>query len=169
TAGQSTQRPAPFAFAHDQIRDVLYWNLSQIRRRLLHQAVAEAIVAQSGDRDPTQFAALAMHFGAGEDLGQAARFSILAGRRAAELHAFEEAVRHFTEAGDMLESRIDAASTDDAEWREFFALLGDREHALDILGERERQRLDLRRMEEVAARLDDAARLTTALRWARFD
>ncbi|HVX28929.1 MAG TPA: AAA family ATPase, partial [Nitrolancea sp.] len=58
-------RDAPYAFAHDQIRDVLYLNLGQIRRRLLHQAVAESLEATHGERDPSQYAALALHYGAG--------------------------------------------------------------------------------------------------------
>ncbi len=169
---QRSPRPsepnAPYAFAHDQIRDVLYVNLSQIRRRLLHQAVAEAIEAAGGDRDPGQAAALALHFGAGDDLTRAAHYSASAGQRAVELHAFEDAARHFSEAIDIVEARV-ASDTGEPTLRQYFDLLLRREDALDELGARERQRDDLQRLDRIAARLDDAARLQTALRWARFD
>ncbi len=122
---QSGQRDAPYAFAHDQIRDVLYWNLSQIRRRILHQAVAESLESTGAERDPSRFAALAHHFGAGEDLTKAAHYSRLAGERAVELHAFEEAARHFGEAIDIFETRIDLAESDSELLRSYlrFALL----------------------------------------------
>ncbi len=163
-----SDRVAPYAFAHDQIRDVLYWNLSQIRRRLLHEAVAEALEATGGDRDPTKFASLAHHFGAGEDLSRAAKYSGLAGERAMELHAFEDATRHFDEALDILEEGRNGEPAGRG-IRSYFELLCEREAALDELARRERQRADLERMNDVAKRLDDGDRLIVALRSARFD
>jgi DNA-binding CsgD family transcriptional regulator len=164
------ERDAPYAFAHDQIRDVLYWNLSQIRRRLLHQAVAEAIEVAGGDRDPGQYATLAQHFGAGEDLTRAAHYSRLAGERAFELHAFEDAARHFTEAIDIIEARLDMAESEQSTLREYFELLSAREWSYDELGDRERQRADLRLMAQAVARLaGDAERFRVAMRLSRFD
>ncbi len=162
-------RDATYAFAHDQIRDVLYLNLGQIRRRLLHQAVAETLEATYGEREPSQFAALALHYGAGEDLGRAAHFSALAGRRALELHAFEDAERHFSEAIDILETRANHPETDVTTLHDYFDLLAARETTLAELGQNERQRRDLGLMGEMAERNDDdAERLVVAMRSARL-
>ncbi len=167
---RSGQRDAPYAFAHDQIRDVLYWNLSQIRRRILHQAVAESLESTGAERDPSRYAALAHHFGAGEDLARAAHYSQLAGERAVELHAFEEAARHFGEAIDILETRIDLAEGDAGQLRSYFDLVSLRERAFDELSDRQSQEVALRRMREIVDRLDDrAARFELAMREARFD
>ena len=166
---QPGQPIAPYAFAHDQIRDVLYVNLGQIRRRLLHQSVAEEIESAGGDRDPGQAAALALHFGAGEDLARAAHYSAIAGQRAVDLHAFEDAARHFSEAIDILESRVALQESDESSLRQYFDLLMQREGALDELGARDRQRADLQRLDTIIERLDDRARLGAALRWVRYD
>ena len=164
------ERDAPYAFAHDQIRDVLYWNLSQIRRRLLHQLVAEALEAAGAERDPGQLALLAQHFGAGEDLSRAAHYSRLAGKRALELHGFEEATRHFGEAVDILETRVGLPDTGSTALHAYFEILSLRETAFDELGDRERQELDLRRMSEIAERLADGpSRFLVAMRLARFN
>ena len=162
-------RDAPYAFAHDQIRDVLYLNLGQIRRRLLHQAVAESLEATFGEREPGQFAALALHYGAGEDLGRAAHFSALAGHRALELHAFEDAERHFSEAIDILETRVNQPEPDNALLRTYFDLLAARERTRAELGRADAQRRDLQRMNEIADRRDDdAERFIVAMRLSRL-
>ena len=163
------QRDAPYAFAHDQIRDVLYWNLSQIRRRILHQAVAESLESTGAGRDSSRYASLAHHFGAGEDLTRAAHYSRLAGERAVELHAFEEAAHHFGEAIDILESRVDLPESDAAQIRSYFELLALRERAFDELSDRQSQETTLLLMREISERLDDRARFDVALRDSRFD
>ena len=164
----SGRRDAPYTFAHDQIRDVLYWNLSQIRRRLLHQAVAESLEAAGAGRDSSQYASLAHHFGAGEDLSRAAHYARLAGERALELHAFEEAIHHFSEAIDIIETRREQPDSEDRPRQRSFELVSQREQAYDELGEREKQRIDLRLMGELAAGLDGKSRFDAAMRSARF-
>ena len=169
-ARQPGERDAPYAFAHDQIRDVLYWSLSQIRRRILHQAVAESLESSGADRDPGRFAALAHHFGAGEDLDKAAHYSRLAGERAVELHAFEEAARYFGEALDIIEARVDLAGSGGVQLRSYFELLASRERAFDELSDRQSQEATLRRMRDVADRVEDVdLRFTVDMRDSRFD
>ncbi|MBX6341995.1 MAG: AAA family ATPase, partial [Thermomicrobiaceae bacterium] len=125
-----------YAFAHEQIREVLYRGLGQVRQRLLHQRVAEALEALRGPDDPLAWADLARHYGAGEDLRRAARFAALAGRRAAELRAPEEALRYLGEALEILES-LGGRGGDERAWlRERFDLLAAREAAADALRDR---------------------------------
>lgn len=162
-------REAGYAFAHDQIRDVLYWGLSHVRRRLLHEAVAEAIEAVYGADDPRRFAALAYHYGAGEDLERATRYARLAGERAARLHAWEDAVRYYGEALDILEVSRAGGAPDLTVVSRRFDLLAAREAALDELGDRRRQRADLDAMAALApAAGDRGRRFVAAMRIARF-
>lgn len=166
-----------YAFAHDQIRHVLYSGLGQIRRRLIHQAVAEAIEAVAGD-DSRQFATLAYHFAAGEDLDRAAHFATLAAGRASALHAWEDATRFFTEALEIVDSKRPkrsagsegtlSGSTGDND-RDVFDLLAGREVALAELGAADRQADDLRRMNAIAEQLDDPSlRYRSAIRQSRL-
>ncbi|HLI51870.1 MAG TPA: AAA family ATPase, partial [Thermomicrobiaceae bacterium] len=170
-----------YAFAHDQIRNVLYSRIGQIRRRLIHQAVAEAIEAAAGD-DSRQYASLAYHYAAGEDLRRAAHFATLAAGRASALHAWEDAARLYSEALEIIDGHgsVGVASpgssgseadleVSEAGEREVFELLAGREVALGELGDITRQREDLRRMRAIATQLDDSMlQYRAAIRGARL-
>jgi DNA-binding CsgD family transcriptional regulator len=95
-------------FAHALVREVVYEGLPAARRVRLHGRVGEALeTLYAGDAEP-HLAELAHHFVAaapsGEDLvGRAVRAATLAGRRALEVLAWEEAADLFERALAALE------------------------------------------------------------------
>ncbi|MFL5796774.1 MAG: ATP-binding protein [Actinomycetota bacterium] len=88
--------PRRWRFAHALIRDTLYDDLTAVRRQRLHRKVGEALEAQyRSDLEP-HTAELAHHFfesATAGDAERAARYAERAAARAAELLAYEEAVR----------------------------------------------------------------------------
>jgi DNA-binding SARP family transcriptional activator len=99
-----------FAFSHVLVRDVLYQQLAAARCVRLHHRVAEALERLS-EREPVNPGELAHHFALARHLagfGPARRYAIAAGRRAAELFAWEEAAQHFRWALDLFDSDDEA-------------------------------------------------------------
>lgn len=89
-----SRRETSYAFAHEQIREVLYWSINAIRRRTLHETVGRQLELQE-TAQAHNAARLAHHFSNGDDLSKAAAYSRLAGDEAARSHAYEEALRHY--------------------------------------------------------------------------
>lgn len=90
-------------FAHTLVREVLYEGLPAARRVRLHGRVGEALQAVYADDAGPRLAELAHHFVAAapssqEMVGRAVRAATLAGRRALELLAWEEAAGLFERA-----------------------------------------------------------------------
>jgi DNA-binding winged helix-turn-helix (wHTH) protein/tetratricopeptide (TPR) repeat protein len=107
-------------FAHDLVREVLYDGLRPGLRARLHRRIALAIEATSAARTEPPLAELAHHFGRavlGGDLAKAIRYAGLAGDRAMQAFAFEEAAAHYDSALELLESMLplDARALCDAE------------------------------------------------------
>ena len=98
------------AFAHGLIRQGLYEDLDEDRRRSLHLEAGRALerLHPSGTRD--HFSELAHHFIAAGPEGAAAgiRYSFLAGDRALELLAYEEAALHYQRALAALDAGPDS-------------------------------------------------------------
>jgi DNA-binding SARP family transcriptional activator len=93
-------RPEVLTFSHALVREVLYRQLAGSRRIRLHHRVGEAL-ERLGKREPVNPAELAHHFALASHLAgaePARRYAIAAGRRAAELFAYEEAAEHFRRA-----------------------------------------------------------------------
>jgi DNA-binding CsgD family transcriptional regulator len=158
---------AHFAFAHQQIQGVLYRGLNAIRRRALHQLIAETI--ETFAPEPQRAAArLAYHYSLGEDLEQAAVYTLQAASAAARLHASEEAVRQYDTALDILDVLADRRGLDAADQARRFSALLERDSLLDAGSERVRQ---LRSAAELLAFAeqygDDVRRYEARLRSAR--
>ena len=86
-------------FVHEQLREVAYEETSHVRRRLLHKRAAERLMARpDADADPRMVAAAAGHHGAAGNDAEAARLSVVAGRLAVAVFAFEEAIGHYENA-----------------------------------------------------------------------
>jgi DNA-binding CsgD family transcriptional regulator len=93
-------------FAHALVREVLYESLPAAHRIRLHARVGEALEAVYADDPGPHLAELAHHFVAaapGGEVARAVRTATLAGRRALELLAWEEAVGLFERALAALE------------------------------------------------------------------
>lgn len=83
-----------YVFSHEVVRGVVYSDLSQPRRTLMHQRAAEVLARldeQRGAFDEAVVADIARHAAAGEDHALAARAFVAAGRRCLKLFASENA------------------------------------------------------------------------------
>ncbi len=138
-----------YVFAHDQIRRVAYRRLAPARRRLYHRRVAEALT----ELEPGEPAALAYHWTQAEVWDRALEYHRRAGDRAQKVFANRVAVAHYTQALDALE-RL-PGSVDPVLGYELHLA---REAVYDLLGEREAQAEELKRLEELAEELDDGRR-----------
>lgn len=95
--------PDDFQFTHELARRVLYRRLSGIRRRRLHQAIAEALEQQgprAGQADLSD--ALAYHFTRGVDRSRALGHILRAQERAEHLQAWDDAIRYCREGLDLV-------------------------------------------------------------------
>ena len=96
----ASRREIRYTFSHELIRQTLQQNLSLPRRQRLHLRVAEALETTGGEAGAPA-AALAHHcYQAGSlaDAETTLRYLSTAGQQALTAAAFEEAVRHFTNA-----------------------------------------------------------------------
>lgn len=90
-----------FSFAHELIRQTLLTTTALPRRQRRHLEIARALQTLQGDDLAERAADIAAHLlqaGAGADAAETARFLGLAGRRALDAAAFEEALRHYDNA-----------------------------------------------------------------------
>lgn len=85
-----------YEFRHEQMRDLVYEEMTRARRRLLHRRAAEALASRA--RGGAQTAVVARHFELGGDEAQAALLYQLAGDRARALYANVEALGHYRSA-----------------------------------------------------------------------
>ena len=97
-------RPGAFSFAHALINHTLYEDLSATRRARLHKRVAESLEQICGDEPGSRVAELANHWTAATasvDQARALKYTRLAGQRALEGLAPDEAMRWFKQALDL--------------------------------------------------------------------
>ena len=80
-----------YAFRHDLIRRAVYTGLSEPRRRLMHQKIAQALRRRSDPGDGAVAAGIAHHAVLAGDAGLAAEACLAAGRRCLRLLAGAEA------------------------------------------------------------------------------
>jgi hypothetical protein len=82
-----------FAFTHDKIREVLYDELNSIRRRRLHQRLAETLERlYSGPALEAHVQELAHHFLHAGDLQKGLQYATLAAQKAAQVYAYDDPV-----------------------------------------------------------------------------
>ena len=144
--GPDVRAQISYAFAHDQIREVLTRDLNAIRRRILHQAIAESLEEHGNPAEPGYDATLAYHFGNGEDIGRASQFAERAGDQDARLGAFFQASTHYSTALEIHTLRREECDDPDRELR----LLSKRQAILEELGDADRQYQDLQRWHQLA-------------------
>ena len=89
-----------FVFTHDKIREVLYEELSPIRRRRAHHRIAEALASRAGARPED----LAYHFLQTGDTASALRWTLAAAERARSVYALEEAVAYLERARECADA-----------------------------------------------------------------
>ena len=91
--GAKSDPPSAYAFAHNMIREVVYTEAGDARRRLFHRRALE--VLEAGEASP---AALAHHALAAGEEAAAFRRSLVAGHEALLLSATSEAIAHLERA-----------------------------------------------------------------------
>jgi DNA-binding SARP family transcriptional activator len=129
-----------YAFANDMLRDVVYTEAGDARRRLFHRRALEILEA-AGDS-----AAVLAHHAQAAGLAQAAfRHSLAAGREALHLSAVSEAIVHFERAHLFVQEASLPEAAAVADLRDLYLLLGrayelggKTEKALAIEAERDR-------------------------------
>jgi class 3 adenylate cyclase/tetratricopeptide (TPR) repeat protein len=149
-----------YRFAHALVRDTLYDDLSQARRRAYHRRVAEAVETVHARNHDDHIAALAYHWAQGAatpaDVSRAAGFATRVGHRALNQLAHDEAARHYQQAIQLLDMAGDSA--DETRRIDLLIALAEAKHrAADPT-----YRADLLDAAQRAERLGDADRLARA-------
>ncbi len=100
-----------YRFSQELCRRAIYDRMQNVRRRLLHREIGNALEKTEGAEELTE--ELADHFAAAEERDKAVKYMCLAGKKALEQHAYRqarmrfEAVRDWT-SDDFFESQADA-------------------------------------------------------------
>jgi len=133
-----------YTFTNDMLRDVVYTEAGDARRRLFHQRALQ--VLETGGESAAVLAHHALAAGLVQD---AFRYSLAAGREALRLSAVSEAVVHFEHARQFVREAALPEMPDEADLRDLYTQLsrayklgGQMEKALAIEAERERLLLD---------------------------
>ena len=93
--------PSTYTFANDMLRDVVYTEAGDARRRLFHQRALEVLEAAKAS------AAVLAHHALAAGLAQAAfRHSLAAGREALRISAVNEAIVHLEQAYQLYGRRF---------------------------------------------------------------
>ncbi len=146
-----------YLFKHVLIRDTVYTMQLQTRLRELHARAGEAIEALHADHLAPFYADLTYHYGQAEIPAKERHYALLAGRRAADEYANEEALRFLTRAMELTPSRDKATQ---------YEILSAREMVYDLQGNREAQRHDLQLLFFVA---QGEQKVDVVLRQARYE
>src|SRR5207245_10248916 len=96
--GPAAGRLGSYGFAHELIRDVVYTELGEARRQVLHQRALALLQAEGAPA-----AALAYHALASGETGVAARYSVQAGDEALAVFAVADAIRRYEPARSLLQ------------------------------------------------------------------
>jgi class 3 adenylate cyclase/tetratricopeptide (TPR) repeat protein len=166
--------PGAFRFRHALIRDGAYEGLSYRRRRELHGRVAEVLERSHGERPEEAAEILSLHFARADRWHEAWRYSVEAGRRAAEKYANVEAAEFYRRALDTSGSVPDLSASDVAAvWQSLgdcLRLTGELEDAARAYASARRllakdapEQLALMRKEGLLR--EDMGKYTDAIRW----
>ena len=116
--GVQPHPPSAYAFAHNMIREVVYTEAGDARRRLFHRRALE--VLEAGEASP---AALAHHALATGEEAAAFRRSLVAGHDALLLSATSEAIAHLERARQIARDSSLQAAESEAQIRELYLQL----------------------------------------------
>jgi predicted ATPase len=92
-----------YAFTDNQVRDVLYEEVSTVRRRRLHIQVGQILEKLHAENLEEHADELAYHFHEGRDNAKALEYFLKAGDRAKKMYANEEASSYFESALNLLD------------------------------------------------------------------
>jgi predicted ATPase len=119
-----------YAFTNDMLRDVVYTEAGDARRRLFHQRVFE-ILEEAGESD----AVLVHHAVATGLVQEAFRHSLAAGREALRLTAVFEAIVHFERALQLVQDAALPSMPEETDLRDLYLQLS---RAYELAGQTEK-------------------------------
>jgi tetratricopeptide (TPR) repeat protein len=96
-----------YIFKHALTQEVAYNSLLQRRRKEIHEKIGSAIEELYADRLEEYHELLAYHYVRSDNKEKAVEYLDLANRRAAKLHAMEDAKSYFDEAMKLLDTQPD--------------------------------------------------------------
>jgi predicted ATPase len=138
----------PYALAHDYIREVVYQESHEARRRVFHR---RALITLEAGRAPA--AECAFHALSSMLDEPAFRYSLNAGDEALRANAFQESLAHYERARDAARRMIKAAATVDPE--SFRHLYQNRGRALELVEDFPAAQANYQEMLLVAAERED--------------
>ena len=109
------QRLSRYRFRHILFQRYLYNNLDKVEQAFLHEMVGNTLERLYAEQTETIAVQLARHFQAAELTAKAVFYLSRAGKRALRVSANEEAVVHFTEALDLLNTCPETAERKEQE------------------------------------------------------
>ncbi|HEU4758995.1 MAG TPA: AAA family ATPase, partial [Dehalococcoidia bacterium] len=112
---------AAYRFSHALVRETLYGELSIARKQRFHLRAGQALERSRAGRLEAYVSQLANHFYQGNDPVKAIDYARRAGDAAVKLYAWEEAIRHWETALELMEEQ----GANEAERAELLARLGD--------------------------------------------
>jgi DNA-binding SARP family transcriptional activator/predicted ATPase len=84
-----------YQFNHHLIMEVAYREVGEVRHRILHRRVAEALENYAGRHHDDAAGLIAFHYAEGRAPGRATPYALRAGQRAMRIAAWAEAIRFF--------------------------------------------------------------------------
>ena len=99
-----------FAFAHNKIRDVIYEEMGLIKRKKFHRKVGEILEQLHQDNLGLFAEDLAYHFEQAGIMQKAFAYSLEAGKKALQVHAYSDAYQHFERCSKYKEM-VDSTGT----------------------------------------------------------
>ncbi len=97
-----------YSFPHPLLREAILQQMSEARRRTLHERMALALETLYGDDPDVPVEAIAFHHLQAGRIEQAVRYLIKAGDRAEAVYAHDDALLRYQEALSLLEGEIDS-------------------------------------------------------------
>ncbi len=145
-------------FNHVAIQEILYKNLSPLKRRVIHLEAGEALERRNLPEPKYVAEALAYHFFQARELEKGLIYSIQAATQVDAIYANHTALFWYTQALDAL----DHLGLDRTTRQQRFELLLARERIYGYLGQRKTQAADLTMLQTLAQTLNDPAKQALA-------
>jgi tetratricopeptide (TPR) repeat protein/transcriptional regulator with XRE-family HTH domain len=147
-----------YDFGHDKVREVVYGDIGGVRRRLLHQAVAEALERQGEGRVQEHIARLADHCERAQVWTKALHYLLRAGEHSQALFAMRDALHWLDRAVALAEQHPQALDESQR-----LALYEQRGAARAQAGQTQGAVADMRRVVDAARAAGDRERMRDAL------
>jgi len=112
-------RPGSYRFAHELVRDVVYTELGEARRQVLHQRALTLLQTEG-----VRASELAYHALLAGHVEAASRYSAQAGDEAVAVFAVEDAIGHYEQARSLLQEHLLQSVLATSEVEHLYAYLG---------------------------------------------